>query len=445
MTMENRRRFFSAVFGGSRRDAGGKGGSGIPGAERLMPPAVGQRPAVTQASVTGGPATMTAGKPGAAGDPMVFDVVEADLGAGLPEGMALLTVVPFRRKEETPGFRLRGVCCCGEATEFAEVYGKPDLDLGSLVSSGGELPADVLSFMQIWSRPKTELTRWLDRRLAVHGDRFQLVIWDDTGYRIPWELFWLEYDSGRAEGWLGGVVTITRWLSIRTAWPETVRDYRSSHECTGSVAAYIDPEMNRDHSLLTGYRVEPSSTMYDLTKALKLDGDALALVYVACHGKFGEQLSECALGTLPLLHVDPMKFPRLRPAATFVFLNACHSGSLGYDTKRFNDRVLRGFSEVFLRSGAAGVLATNGAVGDGPAHEMARELLQHLRDNPGRSVAEAVRDLRAKAAGLTPADLAAVAGPGANRELLPLLYRFMYVCYGSPRTLVSPDAAKGAP
>ncbi|MFB9830997.1 CHAT domain-containing protein [Actinoallomurus acaciae] len=431
MIPENRRRFLGAVLGGARRAPGGAG--------RMRPPVTRSRPAPeardTPDSV---PDTRDAG------DPMVLDVIEANLGAGLPEGMALLTVIPVRQDDGSPAFRLRGVCCCGDATDFPEVYGRPRLELGSLVSGDGELPADVLSLMQMWSRTKTWLIRWLDRRLAAHGDRLQLVIWDDTGYRIPWELFWLENNSGRYEGWLGGIVTTTRWLSIRTSWPEAVRDYRSAHTCTGPVATYIDGAMDHDLSLLSGYQVEPSGSMYELTKALRTDGDALALVYVAAHGEFGEQVSECTLGSLPLMHVDPMRFLRLKPSATFVFLNACHSGSLGYDTKWINDRVLRGFAEVFLRSGAAGVLATNGGVGDRLAHEMAGELLRRLRDTPGLSVAQAVRDLRAEAASLAPVDLAAVTGTAANKKLLTLLYRFMYVCYGSPRTQVLPDTAKGA-
>jgi hypothetical protein len=423
MTVERHGRFFNAVLGGSRR----------------MPPGL-----VRDATAAQAAPTAAADMDAETGDPMVFDVFKADLGVGLPEGMALLTVVPVRQEDGMPGFRLRGVCCCDGVKELGEIYGRPDLELGSLVSTKGELPADVLSTMQTWSRPKAQLIRWLDRRRAAHGDEFQLVIWDDTGYRIPWELFWLDSGpaSGRPDGWLGGLLTVTRWLSIRAAWQDVVRDYRSLYTCTGSVAAYVDAQMEHDQSLLASYQVEHSGSMYELTKALTAGTGALALVYVACHAEFGDQVTECALGQLPLVHVDPMRFARLMPSAAVVFLNACHSGSLGYDTKRFNDRVLRGFSEVFLRSGAAGVLATNGSVGDSLAFEMARDLLQHLRDNPGQPVAEAVRELRAQAARLTPADLAAVSGAEANKELLPLLYRFMYVYYGSPRTVITLETGR---
>jgi hypothetical protein len=373
------------------------------------------------------------------GDAMVFDVVSANVGTGLPEGMALLTVIPVWDQRQMAGFRMRGVCCCGHAKEFSETRGRPDLDLGSLVSDRGELPADVLGFMRIWSRPMTDVIRWLDGCRTRHGDRFQLVIWDDTGYRIPWELLWLETDphSDRVEGWLGGLVTVTRWLSIRSAWPEVIRDYRTAHICAGPVAAYIDAQMAHDRSLLNGYRVEASNSMYELTEALSRDDSALALIYIACHGTSSDQLSECKLDSLSLMHVDPMHFRRLSSAAAVVFINACHSGSVSYDAGRFNDRVLRGFSEVFLRSGAAGVLATSGGVSDRLASAMASDLFRHLREYPDRSVAEAVRHLRAGAARLTPTDLASVMGTEANRELLPLLYRFMYIYYGSPRTLLS--------
>lgn len=430
MAAERHARFFNAVLGGSRRSPGG------------MP-----RVPVRQDAAPGKTAQRTAGDTGLEpGDPMVFDVFKANLSLGLPEGMALLTVIPVQQEDGAPGFRLRGVCCCDEVRELGEIYGRPQLELGSLVSAEGELPADVLSIMQTWSRPKTQLTRWLDHRRATHGNQLQLVIWDDTGYRIPWELFWLESGpaSDRDEGWLGGLLTVTRWLTIQAAWQEIVRDYRSAHTCTGPVAAYVDAQMTHDQSLLASYQVEPSGSMYELTKALKAGTGALALVYVACHATFGDQVSECMLGELPLLNADPMRFDRLVPSATLVFLNACHSGSVGYDTKRFNDKVLRGFAEVFLRSGAAGVLATNGSVGDKLAFEMARDLLQQLSAKPGQSVAEAVRELRAEVARLSPADLAAIAGIEANKELLSLLYRFMYVFYGSPRTLVTLAGSRGA-
>jgi CHAT domain-containing protein len=419
--MSDRRRFFNAVFRDSR------------------PASAVRRPAPPRPAAPSEPDLDLE-----AGDPQVFDAFTADLGEELPTGMALLVVIPVELAG-APGFRLRAVCCCGPLVEFGDVHGRPDLALGSLASVDGLLPADVLSTMQTWSRTKGTLIRWLDSRRAAHGDDLRLVIWDQTGYGIPWELFWLERApcSGRSEGWLGGLVTVTRWLSIATAWGEVVRDYRSVHLCAGPVAAYVAEEMAHDLTPFHPYHVERSDSMPALAKTLQAEGDALAMVYVACHGTYGTRLSECTLGGVPLDRFDPKRFDRLGSAATFVFLNACHSGSLVDDAGRFNDRTLRGFAEVFLRSGAAAVLATSGRVGDRQAYEMAGQLIRHLHDHPGRSVAEALRELRGEVACLTPDDLLEMEGTEANKSLLPLLYRFMYVLYGSPRTTVSPATGEG--
>ncbi|MBB5083068.1 CHAT domain-containing protein [Nonomuraea endophytica] len=383
--------------------------------------------------------TTTAAEQGG-GAARTFEAARADVSGGLPSGTALLVVTPV-----SEGFILRGACCCAQTERLGEVYGKPALSLAALVAPGGVLPVNVLEFMQTWSRPMTELTLWLNERLHRHGGDLKLVIWDDSGYQIPWELFWLSNRHGEGEGWLGGLVTVTRWLSIKTAWPEKIRAYSDAHVCTGPVATFIDEAMDVDHGLFEPYRVEPSASMRDLARALRSGEAGLSLVYVACHGEYGASPRECTLGTMPLVHIDNVNLARLSGSATFVFLNACHSGALGYDTDMFNDRVLRGFSEVFLRSGAAGVLATQGAVGDKLAHQLAGELLRHLGEHPGLSVAEALRAMRAKAAGLAPIDLPDAAGAAVNREILPLLYRFMYVYYGSPATLISPELRVGEP
>jgi hypothetical protein len=116
----------------------------------------------------------------------------------------------------------------------------------------------------------------------------------------------------------------------------------------------------------------------------------------------------------------------------------------------YNDGALRGFAEVFLRAGAAGVLATTGAVGDDLARTVAGDLFAHLELNPGLPVAEAVRQLREQAAKLIAAELNQTGLSEAERQaadlrLLPLVYRFMYVYYGSPRLLLSLVRGTGLP
>ena len=68
---------------------------------------------------------------------------------------------------------------------------------------------------------------------------------------------------------------------------------------------------------------------------------------------------------------------------------------------------------------------------------MADDLLRLLRDRPGTPVAVALRELRSALAHLTPADVFDAESREEQRRLLPLLYRYMYVYYGSPRTQVA--------
>ncbi|MFF1810742.1 CHAT domain-containing protein [Streptomyces sp. NPDC058251] len=373
-----------------------------------------------------------------AGETHVFGPLGTDLERRLPAGMALLVVLPVRR-DHGPGFRMRGICCCGATLEFPE-YSRPGIALADLVVRNGSPPVKVVATMRRWSRNMVELTRWLHDRRCAHGDGLELVIWDETGYGIPWELFWLATppDSPYRPGWLGGLVTVTRWLSINTAY-SVVRDYVSSHACEGPVAAYIADDMRHDEALLREFASEPIGGIRGLPRALST-GEALGMVYIACHGTFGSDDEDCHLDNVKLVMLDGGEddaFKRLKSATTLVFLNACHSGRLLAEDGEYADQNQRGFAQLFLRSGAAGVLATSGEIGDEEAHQMADELLRLLRNRPGTPVAVALRELRSALAHLTPADLFDAEPKEEQRRLLPLLYRFMYVYYGSPRTLVA--------
>jgi hypothetical protein len=96
---------------------------------------------------------------------------------------------------------------------------------------------------------------------------------------------------------------------------------------------------------------------------------------------------------------------------------------------------------MFLRCGAAGVLATTGAVGKQEAGKVAGELIRLLAANRRLWVADAVRQLRADAAGqMSPLMRAASSARERNtnnRQLRPLLYPSMYVYFGSPRMEMS--------
>jgi hypothetical protein len=331
------------------------------------------------------------------------------------------------------------------------MYDKPLHDFDTMMDQG-ILPAQMLVQMSAWSREKGQLARWLSDRRSAHRTRLNLVIWDNTGFRIPWEMFWVPRNlaSTHDGGFLGVVMTVTRWHDQGLPFPESFRLFAPrSGQATGGVAAYIDRSMSRDRSLLSDFDVKDVATMESLLAYLMDEtAEPLALVYVACHGQFGSSLVDWRLGGLSYTRASYLAdcFHRLYRNPALVFLNACNSGSADWEGESYYDRALHGFAEVFLRGGAGGVLATTARIGDHAAYEAARDLLEYLRQNPATPVAEALRELRARAVDRVPRDLLETyLSEGDQKwEMLPTLSWFMYVYYGSPFMTISISADRGS-
>lgn len=364
-----------------------------------------------------------------------------DVRATLPAGTAELTVK--RALLSGPGsevvFELTGFCCCG--VDLAPVkstrHGRPPrIALGSLITgqSGGESPAVSLHRMRGWSRSKHELLSWLARIRARHGDDLRLIIWDDSRFDIPWELLWLAPDRSTdlPGGWLGELVTVSRWTTIRTPAGQT--PYISGR-CRGEIVGYIASEMSADTDLLADASPRLASTLRELLAELERPGGRVALVYVACHGSFAESGFEFTLDGVSVGEIDWRTFGRIEESGGLVFVNACHSGRLIEDPE-YNDDTIRGFAEVFLRSGAYGFIGTAGAVLETEARATASRLIQLLRQHPDRPVAVALRDYRRTMA-QTFTDLPAVPDTSSSKSLLPFVNAYMYLFFGGLETTLA--------
>ncbi len=371
----------------------------------------------------------------------------------LPDGMALLRVYTRESSDGAPCFGFDVHCFCTDGQIFDNLrYGRPNLAINDNITRNGPPPGEFLRQLRIWSSQKGELTKWLYYHRRKHGE-LKLAVWDDTGYRIPWELLWLPPkpgETGPEPGFLGAVLTVTRRVSTHVAFPEIMQTFANSgrRQARGPVAAYFATGMASDEALFTDYVVDPLASMEALFANLATQSRALSIVYVACHGTFSDRPDEFVLGGMPYGRAVEFDYDllRLRSQPVLVFLNSCVSGLESVDTGKYNDRAQRGFAEVFLCSGAAGVLATTGAVGKDEARILADKLFKHLKTDPGLSVAEAVRQLRAQAldemnknpqwflSGLSDDERNA-----ADKALLPLLHPFMYVYFGSPWLLISPS------
>jgi len=363
----------------------------------------------------------------------------------LPGGMAVLMVNERPTFDNEPGFVLKGQCCalCGPL-ETAEPYEGPPLELGDLMTENGQLSAEIQEVMQYWSESMAELIIWLYRCKGRHPSNFRLVIWDNTGYHIPWELFWLKDPPEQDPGWLGALLTVTRWLTPRDE--RQGRDYWRAYRCEGPVAAYVDEGMDAHLDLLAALfdRVRRSPSMTQLADYLDVpQPDPLSLVYVACEGRFDDEAVGSGLGDLPLASAS--RFRRLRkPAQTLIFLNAAYSGAVGISRRRFrHPAVQRGFAHAFLQNGAVGVLAISARVEPGDTYRLADDLLAYLKKHRDKPVADALRELRYEAwrasrcepeHALVPSE---AAGQQPGDQGIPALYRFMYVYYGSPFTVLA--------
>jgi hypothetical protein len=394
-------------------------------------------------------------RPGGDGDYLPADSFSQQ---GLPEGRALLRIVEREPVGDQPsfGFELHSR---SDVKMFHHLrYGRPDLDLSTNLAVGGTPPREFLNRMKDWSDQKGELTRALYELRCAH-ENLELVVLDEAQNRIPWELLWLPAWPGKPgpePGFLGAVLPVTRWIVPHGAFPEVMRPFGNTvpYRGTGPVLAAVATDMAPDEAMLREhFAVYPRSgdptiaSVEALFDNLTTEPGPFAIVYVAAHGTFSNSPEEFELGGFSLSDTSwyDGNLPSIRDHATLIFLNSCVSGLLGLDIRQYNDGALRGFVEVFLRSGAAGVLATTGAIGKDEARRLADDLFKRLKADPELSVSEGVRQIRAELLTLVRpnprwfrSNLSEVDQDAVNRTLLPLLYPFMYVYFGSPLMMISP-------
>jgi CHAT domain len=308
-------------------------------------------------------------------------------------------------------------------------YAPPKLALADLAKEGGVAPVLVVYLMPEWSESHYEIVDWIVKlRQRVGDDELRLVIWDDTGLEIPWELLWIDPGDG-PPGWLGALVPVVRWTTIH--WPRISQGSSFSDppaECRGEIAAYVDPTMRDDLTVLERSGTVKEFTAAELPGRINEPSPPLGLVYVAAHGECDpHDVTTMHLGNLVVTSLSPYPRPGTLASRSLVFLNGCHSGRLIEDA-RLNDGFLRGFVQAFIKLGAAAVIGTTGAVGMDQARLMAEEIITKLAADDAPHVAVVLRDARARfGAGVTPATR-------DNEALLPFLYANMYVCYGNTRT-----------
>ncbi|MGW0710594.1 CHAT domain-containing protein [Streptomyces sp. NPDC002643] len=371
--------------------------------------------------------------------------VDARLHDQLEEGCAVLHVMRAGGQDE---YRFQGwcgdlVCSSGPARLTA-----PSVGLGNATESG-EFPSEILRCTQLWSGNQGELADWINRLRARHGDRLRLVVWDDTGLELPWELFWVPSDDrlGLPGGLLGSLLRLARWMTVHDGSQGLPQ---RTAECHGRILAYLHQDMVDDGLLFTPYVHQTHPRMTPFLRALDTPEERTGLVYMGCHGTYGDAVMRLTLADRTWAEYNGQTMHVLRTDRSLVCLNACHSGRFVHNRAQ-GEHALRGFAELFLRKGAGGCIVAAGRVGDVEARILIRRLMREVADHPERPVTETLRAFRARAV----EDFGTLAAIPTTRNdeghvdmvgqkrVLRLLYAFMFHYYGHPLTTLRLVSDKG--
>lgn len=359
-----------------------------------------------------------------------------DLSATLPDSVALLKVLPMRMDNQDC-FRLelywRHDIRVTKGKNELKRQGRPGFvladELDHRISPCNAV--DSYTKLRVWSETKYELIEWLTDLRRDPGAR--LIVWDDTDFGIPWELFW--HDMGKDSAWLGTVVQVIRWTTVHDANRHHQFSAEKSQSIGGDVLYYEDPTLTADTTTIHHPRDHPgysaASSMEDLLDKLTKPGN-YGLVYVRGHGHHDPDLFKSTLAGVRLADLSGRKLPALAGSKSVVFLNACNSARPVID-KSLGDESNRNFAEVFLRQRASGVVASMAEVPVYHSAAMARNLVHKARGADGVPIPEFLRAHRELYAKNLPAHTSDtnLTNP-QQRSILAFLYASVFAYFGHP-------------
>ncbi|MEU8007911.1 CHAT domain-containing protein [Catellatospora sp. NPDC049111] len=308
------------------------------------------------------------------------------------------------------------------------VQGPPDLALAEVMARGSLRPA--IAALRSWSTTKLALRQWITALRRRHGRELRLIVWDETNFQIPWELFFHDTGDPADRGWLGADFEVIRWTAvfteIRPDWLTSV-----SSACNGQLLAFTDPTFPNPAALLARYPHESFGSLDDLLHSLDDTARNVGVVFIWGHGIASSNGERSTLAGVSLDRLEVFKMRAMLNSRTLVLLNACGSGQLLNDD-RFGEQGTRNFAEMFLRRGARGVIATSGQVDKADSYDFAWRLLSESESEdlsvPGMLLAH-----RTNLADALPSDPSVKA---TDEQLREFFNGFMYLYFGNPNTLL---------
>ena len=306
---------------------------------------------------------------------------DVPLTDGLPASSAMLRVDATEEKYDGhPCFRL--VFQFGQHTYES----RPD-DIRQQVVPGLSL-ADI-SERRAWLADHDQVRGWWDEMARLRqwmqalrdAASVRLVVWDNTPYQIPWELYYLHEPAAEPRSaWLGGTLEIMRWTSMLDG-PDAGYGAKA-HASRGSMLLLemLEPhaggegvaDLARDFGYLT---LDDGNAWLN---ELACENLRFALMMVHCHGEGASDANRFTIAGKSLNTLANKPMPALTRSRAVVILNACNTAKpvpVGPQVPR----ATRSFAEVFLAKGASAVIATVGPVD----LDQTREFVYHLVGTAG--------------------------------------------------------------
>ncbi len=276
------------------------------------------------------------------------------------------------------------------------------------------------------------VANWFDKVLRLYGENSCIIIVDQSGSQIPWELFKLE--GGR---FLGARALIVRWTEAQYR-DQLITMPAGDLKFEGRVCSFIHPIdaalMAKNSpgfkNLLSNYNTTAEALERELF--CSADNGPVGLVYL-CYGgvlSYGDEdqwldsLSRSAPYEEPVKIRLDLAEGRVKPRPVF-FANAPYTGRILVSEKH-----VYGLAKAMLTQMAASYIGLLAPIDRRYAGQFAQDLLVAALSDEGVKPAELLRKARAEA-------VARLTDPKLSQEewaraRLEFIYPFMYVHYGNP-------------
>jgi hypothetical protein len=381
-------------------------------------------------------------------EPRSVEEEKVDLASSLPPGCALLVVETANHGQGgARRFQLKFIL--GGQTEESseediEKQEVPDFSLRQ-IAERAEWEDDFYALRTWWGNLH-QVGTWSAKLLgcgdsARPNQTTRLVLWDTTDHQIPWELCYVDNPtSGGPSGWLGSLIEVIRWTTIHS--PGRQKRYTGVQATTaGRVLLLETDDIVNDSG---GSGVEPLARRFDARVERTMRGlvDQLgpgqpgaALVMIHTHGVDDRNGQVFGLAEMTMNKLNAFDMPALGSPGAVVLLNACNTARL-VPVSPASYRATRSFAELFLRKGAASVIATLGPVGLDHTYAFTDKLLNSNQRRVSALLLEHRRRYARK-----------VADPGTTHHAADFenfFSGFMHVCFGHPDTVLALPTAVDA-